>query len=163
MAPRDVVAKCREWNERRAIEKFRQRLEKRAQIPRPALRSNQSPLMLPENQRAANPCDQASSLFFSKLTFDTRQQVYLALLKSRCFHIVERGARLAFLFCCAKDGISHTKYGCWGFHDYNGRFLRRDYHLNTPKHELPWYHGNERVELSTDGGFLPLLLTCRLA
>jgi hypothetical protein len=165
-----VVEKWQNWREDRALRKFRRNLEKKAQKPRPILPSNRSSLTLSrwpspaahEQEHLGSLYHQEYSLLFSKLTFDTRQQIYRAVLGHYCFHIVQKGIRLAFLLCVAKDCTSHTQYGCWGYQNLDGTFYTRFWTPIMPEDKRPWYDGNLRARYSTDGGILPILQTCRL-
>ena len=160
----NVVERWRNWKERRALSSYRQQLERKARKPRPTLPSTRSSLTLPNTDtdpQAGDVVPNPSSSLFTKLTFDTRLEIYRAVLGNQRFHIVQKGARLAFLFCTAKDAVSHTKYGCWGYQNLDGTFDTRYWDSRTPPWEPHWYDGNERVLYHTDGDILPLLLTCR--
>jgi hypothetical protein len=168
MTPGNVVEKWKKWSERRAIRKFQQNLEKKAQKPRLPMPPIRSSLTLPlgprtnAEQQAGTYSRQEASLLFSRLTSDTRWLIYREVLGDRCFHILRKCARLAFLFCRAKDAIGHTQSGCWGYQNLDGTFDTRYWSGRIPENERPWYAGDERVMCTADGGLLPVLLTCRL-
>lgn len=121
----------RRW-ERRALRKYAQGLEDEAQKPRPKPRpiseSVKTPLR-PESDwswQAQSLAIPSTSLLLSKLTFDERRQIYQLVIGNRCFHVVQKGTRLAFLFCTAKGDATHLKAGCWGMQNLlDGTFLSR--------------------------------------
>jgi hypothetical protein len=175
MKPKDFMERWNKWRQIRSLKKYRQHLDDEARKPRQPMPTIRRILTLPLHP-SDNGSSQIGSLLWNRLTFDTRHQIYREILGSQCFHIVRKFNRLRFLFCQASDTGNHTQNGClfcqemdtgnhsqngcWGYEE-DGAFIMRYWSGPTPTEHWLWYNGDYRATYTTDGGLLPLLLTCR--
>lgn len=166
MKSESFIGRWNRWRQHRTTRKYRQHLKDQAQKPRQAMPPIRRTLTIPLQPSAnadrgiGNVNNQSRSLLWSRLTFDTRQAIYREVLGDRCFHIIRKYDRLGFLFYHVTNPTSHTRDGCWGCENMDGTFDVRYSHSRTADNE-PWYDGDWRTLYTTDGGLLPLLLTCR--
>ena len=164
MALANIFESWKQWKERRARKKYRQGLERKARKRRPPLHTSpDSVTFLGANldEQGRNATHQQSSFLLTKLAYDIRLEIYQAVLGDRCLHIVQKCARLSFLFCTAEDSASHRKYGCWGYQNPDGTFYMRYWKGGMRQHERAWSDEHWRAMCRTDGDLLPILLTCR--
>jgi hypothetical protein len=174
MKPKDFMERWNKWRQNRSLKKYRQHLNDEARKPRQPMPTIRRTLTLhPSNSGNS----QMGSLLWSRLTFDTRHQIYREILGGQYFHIIRKCSRLCFLFCQARDTGNHTQNGClfcqervignhsqngcWGYEEEDGAFIMRYRNYTIPNEHWPWYNGDCRAKYTTDGGLLPLLLTCR--
>ena len=175
MKPKDFMERWNKWRQNRSLKKYRQHLDDEARKPRQPMPTIRRTLTLPLHP-SDNGSSQMGSLLWSRLTFDTRHQIYREILGGQCFHIIRKFSRLCFLFCRAGDTRTHTRNwcpfcqemdsgnhsqnGCWGYEE-DGAFVMRYWGGPMPNEDWPRCSGDWRVTYTTDGGLLPLLLTCR--
>ena len=165
MRAKTVKERWKRWRNETALTKYQQRLEIEAQkdlTPMPSLRKTLTIIDLADPDvffpRVIN---QVNSALFNRLSLDIRKLIYECVMGDKCFHIVRKGKRLAYLLCQAQTPGSHERDGCWGYENGDGTFRFRDALWGRSNVTLPWDNNNRKAHYRTDGDLLPLLLSCR--
>jgi hypothetical protein len=150
-----------EWRAAKALRDYRCRRDHEASKPRATM--NGAPRSLSISRDLPDDHSQQGSHFLTKFGQDVRRQIIQEVLSPQYYHIIQKGNRLAFLFCTARDGKSHTKYGCWGYQDQmDGTFTTRYWSSNMPQRERDWDWSDPKRMYTTDGEILNFMLTCRM-
>ena len=148
-----------------ALRKYRQRLELEAQkdpTPMPSLRKTLSIFDITDPDPAFRRLiNQVNSGLFNRLPLEIRKLIYECLMGDKCFHIVRKGKRLAYLLCQAQTPGSHEYDFCWGYENHDGTFHFREDLRGKSNVTLPWDRNDRKASYRTDGDLLPLLLSCR--
>lgn len=165
MKSKSLKERWKQWRNETALTKYQQRLDVKAQkylTPMPSLRKKVTVFNITDSDLAfPRLINQVNSALFNRLSLDIRKLIYECLMGNKCFHIVRKGKRLAYLLCQAQTPGSHEHDGCWGYENGDGTFHSREDFWGKSNVTLPWDRNDRKARYRTDGDLLPLLLSCR--
>ena len=165
MRAKSLKERWKQWRNETALRNYQQRLEIEAQkypTPMPPLRKTLTISNITDPDLAfPRLINQVNSALFNRISLDIRKLIYECLMGDKCFHIVRKGKRLAYLLCQAQTPGSHECDACWGYENDDGTFHSRDDLWGKSNVALPWDRNDRKARYRTDGDLLSLLLSCR--